>query len=332
MAKKKIVCITGMERSGTSMVARIVNLLGVYLGGRDDLIMETDYNQKGCWENKTFLNISDEILKRFGGDTHSMPDFPDGWINDPRIADLVAEARKTIAREFSKKDVWGWKDPRCCLVMPFWQNLLPEINYIICIRNPSDVANSLVSRQWVSSYREAYYAWHMYTSNIIRHTSGKRRIFVFYEDFMGSDPLAAIRRLARFLGRGYVKRLEDSSSDIEAFITKGLQHHETPLLESLEDAKMPLSVKAYYLCLILLVQGGIKSLNGMRSEEALDTISLYTDERLASLTDLDRTKKALEEKTQRIEALLNSTSWRITAPLRKSLDLIYAIKKDKKGS
>jgi len=327
MKKKKIVCISGMERSGTSMVSRIVNLLGVYLGGRDDLIMETEYNKKGCWENKTLLKISDEILARFGGDTHNMPDFPEGWVDDPRIADLEVEAKKTIEREFSNKDVWGWKDPRCCLVMPFWQKLLPDMEYVICIRNPSDVANSLVSRQWVSSYPEAYCAWHLYTSNIIRHTSGKRRIFVFYEDFMGSDPMVAIRRLARFLGRSYVKRMDDASSEIEAFITKGLQHYETPLLETLEDAKMTLSVKGYYCILTLLGKGGIKSLDGVDATEVIDALSLHKDKEAVTIKELAVTRQVLKKKELQIRALLDSLSWKITAPIRSGLDLIYTITK-----
>ncbi|MFQ5353649.1 MAG: sulfotransferase family protein, partial [Thermodesulfobacteriota bacterium] len=235
MKQKKIVCISGMERSGTSMVSRIVNLLGVYLGGEDDLIMETEYNLKGCWENKTLLKISDEILSRFGGDTHEIPDFAEGWTDDPRIADLEAEARKIIGDEFSNYDAWGWKDTRCSLIMPFWQKLLPEMEYVICIRNPSDVAHSVVTRKWTSSFTEAYCIWHMYTSNIIRHTAGKRRIFVFYEDFMGKDHMAEVRRLAKFLGPRYVRRMNKASSEIEAFITKGLQHHETTLMATLKD-------------------------------------------------------------------------------------------------
>ena len=33
-----VVCIAGMHRTGTSMVARMLNLCGVYLGKEKDLI------------------------------------------------------------------------------------------------------------------------------------------------------------------------------------------------------------------------------------------------------------------------------------------------------
>lgn len=32
MSKQKVVCILGMHRSGTSMIARVINLMGIYLG------------------------------------------------------------------------------------------------------------------------------------------------------------------------------------------------------------------------------------------------------------------------------------------------------------
>ncbi|MFQ5353959.1 MAG: sulfotransferase family protein [Thermodesulfobacteriota bacterium] len=322
MGKKKIVCITGMERSGTSMVARIANLLGVYLGGRDGLIMETDYNLKGCWENKTLLKISDDILTRFGGHNHLLPDFADGWIDEPKIADLEAKARQTIKSEFSNKDAWGWKDPRSCLVMPFWQKLLPEMEYVICIRNPKNVADSLVTGEWASSYAEAYWIWHMYTSNIIRHTAGKRRIFVFYEDFMGKDSMSAIRRLADFLGPEYVEKVHKAASKIESFITKGLQHYETPLMATLQDVDMPLAIKAYYLSLLLLEKGGIESLGTVEAAAIINSLSLHKDKELTALGELALTKKELEEKKRRLRALLDSGSWRITAPLRKVIDIL----------
>jgi len=322
MKKKKIVCISGMERSGTSMVSRIVNLLGVYLGGPDKLIMETDYNQKGCWENKTLLKISDEILAHFGGDTHNIPDFPEEWVNDEGIADFGEQAQKIIDKDFSKHDVWGWKDTRCSLIMPFWQKLLPDMEYVICIRNPCDVAHSVVTRKWTSSYTEAYCLWYMYTSSIIRYTAGKRRIFVFYEDFMGKDSMAAVRRLAEFLGPESEKSMTKASSEIEAFITKGLQHHETSLLDILQKADLPLFIKEYYLILILLGKGGVESLAGVDATEVINALSVLKDQESATITKLALTERKLERNEHRMQALLDSGSWRITAPLRKAVDVI----------
>src|SRR5208283_259560 len=59
---QKGLCITGMARCGTSMLTKILNIMGLYLGPEDNLIMQTDYNVKGCWEHKGILGINDAII------------------------------------------------------------------------------------------------------------------------------------------------------------------------------------------------------------------------------------------------------------------------------
>jgi hypothetical protein len=64
--RQRVICITGMARSGTSMVAKILNIMGLYLGPEESLILETDYNVNGCWEHKRLLEISNEITSSIG--------------------------------------------------------------------------------------------------------------------------------------------------------------------------------------------------------------------------------------------------------------------------
>ena len=345
MAEKKIVCITGMERSGTSMLARIVNILGVYLGPQDKLILETDYNEKGCWEYRSFLEISDEILKRFGGFTHQPPAFPIGWENDSKLADLEEKAKELIEKEFASKNVWGWKDTRSCLTLPFWNKLLPDMDHVICVRNPSDVAKSLVARKWVDSTTQALFVWLTYTASVLKHTESKRRIIVFYEDFMSSNWNEEATRLAKFLGDSYVSTLKKSEHDIDGFITRGLQHYQTSLSTTMSNPEIPFVVKTFYFMLKQFAKGenesflnyqGLKStalLNALAqqccdTEEAkvfqlsktLDATKTYAAELVEINLQLEKQLKdkdlEINAKEQTIQALCSSYSWKLTAPLR----------------
>ena len=56
------VCIAGMHRSGTSMVARLVNLLGVDLGPEGEQPRPAPDNVAGFWEDPRFVALSDEAL------------------------------------------------------------------------------------------------------------------------------------------------------------------------------------------------------------------------------------------------------------------------------
>jgi len=61
------VCIAGMHRSGTSMVARLLYLCGLYLGPESELLPPRPDNEEGYWENFYFVKLNEEILARLNG-------------------------------------------------------------------------------------------------------------------------------------------------------------------------------------------------------------------------------------------------------------------------
>ena len=61
------VCITGMHRSGTSMIARILNLCGLYLGPQDKMMPPKPDNPQGFWENIDLAVLNENILMHLGG-------------------------------------------------------------------------------------------------------------------------------------------------------------------------------------------------------------------------------------------------------------------------
>jgi hypothetical protein len=63
-------------------------------------------------------------------------------------------------------------------------------------------------------------------------------------------------------------------------------------------------------------EGALRSWDGMESRAADAEALLARREVEEQRATIDRLRAALEEKSVRIEAMENSTSWRITAPLR----------------
>ena len=61
-----------MHRSGTSCIARILNLNGISLG--DDIMSSKKDNPAGFWENWYFYKINNDILKNSNGDWDSPPE------------------------------------------------------------------------------------------------------------------------------------------------------------------------------------------------------------------------------------------------------------------
>src|SRR5262249_49785868 len=152
---QRVVCILGMHRSGTSVITRILNLLGVDLGPEARLQGPRPDNPRGFWEHEPFVRIDDDILSRFGGSWSAPPAFPPGWERGPDVLDLRARARIAAAESCAVAALWGWKDPRACLTLPFWQAVLPPMHYVICFRSVVEVARSLERREGFTLERGA---------------------------------------------------------------------------------------------------------------------------------------------------------------------------------
>src|SRR4029453_6557845 len=100
---------------------------------------------------------------------------------------------------FDGVDLWGWKDPRTCLLVPFWQTVVPGMHYVICIRNPVDVAQSLERRNELTLV-QGLALWLRSVVDSIAAPTGKPRMFVFYEDYF-EDWHQPVARLAEFIRR-----------------------------------------------------------------------------------------------------------------------------------
>jgi hypothetical protein len=219
------ICVLGMSRSGTSLVARVLNILGVALGSEEGLLDPAADNPAGFWEHAGVAAINDEILKVLCEAPHQQWRWPGrfepGWERDPRL-ERQREAAETLLREsFAGQALWGWKDPRTCLTLPFWQDLVPRMRYVICVRDPLGVAASLELRDGLSR-EEGLGLWLRYLADAVVHTSGRPRLFVAYEAFFGGWEEQAAR-LAEFAGTGSLTPAQRVA--IAAHVEDGLWHH-----------------------------------------------------------------------------------------------------------
>lgn len=210
-----IVCVLGMSRTGTSLTTQVLSLAGVYLGPEEELLgadlsplasegeqvleKARNSNPAGHWEHYRLMRLNEGILRSFGGNWREPPTMPPGWESSSELSSLREEARALLAQSFDGHELWGWKDPRNSLTLPFWQSLVPAMRYVICVRNPMDVAASLEDRDGIP-VEQGMELWCSYTSAALAGTEGRRRLLVPYESFF-ADRTGTAARLARFIGR-----------------------------------------------------------------------------------------------------------------------------------
>ena len=286
--RPKVICVAGMARSGTSMTMRLLNLLGVYLGPPDGLIPPNDGNPSGFWEHRRLIEMNVAILAQLGGTPDQPPGFPPGWARAPKLADLRRQARAIIREDFGEATLWGWKGDS--LTLPFWQNLLPDMRYVICLRNPLNVAASM-EKVTGFPFATSINRWLAYTTRAIEHTAGKPRILVSYEHFL-EDWRAELRRLAEFIEAPVSPDAPELQTEVEAFIQEELHHHRSTMTEAVHAPELAFSAKSLYFSLCAIVQGSrSRYLEGVDDreelEEALNIFATYAREEHAALKQKD---------------------------------------------
>jgi glycosyltransferase involved in cell wall biosynthesis len=245
------VCITGMHRSGTSLVARLANLLGVDLGPEERMLGPRSDNPAGFWEHAELAEISEAVLETFGGSWHEVPRFPSGWERAPELETYKERARQIIDQTFSDSPMWGWKDPRAAVTLPFWQTVVPNLRYIICLRNPVAVVRSLMARD---RFREdkSFRLWIDYTTAALQGTTDRQRLLIWFENCLESEH--ELKRIMAFLNRepdpqagssGDVDRLRNAFEAIQP----DLYHHAATDDDVRRAGGAPFSAKALYFVL-----------------------------------------------------------------------------------
>src|SRR5574341_317454 len=186
-----------MHRSGTSIVARALNLCGLYLGEESEILPAASDNIDGYWENIHFLGVNERILKDLQGGWDLPPAVAPGWENLPEIAVQREEAQKCIQRMAAHHEHWGWKDPRNSLTLPFWRQLIPDLKVLICLRDPYEVARSL-ARRGLSSEMFSMHLWQSYYERLLEAAPSRDLLVIHYDAFLYDGP-RELRRVLAFL-------------------------------------------------------------------------------------------------------------------------------------
>lgn len=258
------------------MTARILALLGAYLGPEDQLVAPASDNPRGFWEFRPIVELNTELLERLGGRAFAPPIFRHGWETAPELEDLRTRARALIAGTFGHPRFWAWKDPRTCLTLAFWQLIVAPTHYLICVRNPSEVASSIERRNGVLLERSLY-LWLLYTRAAISGTSAGCRTLVIYDEII-NNPMKRTAELVRFLGAPETAEEQQTLAQVATFVDSRLRHHRdadperSPAVSSSvrRSSSLDLALRAY----AALVDRGLSDPPELDSffEEALDAV------------------------------------------------------------
>jgi hypothetical protein len=150
------VIVIGAHRSGTTMVVRMLEALGLFAGKRKDV------NQEALF----FVRFNEWLMHRCGA-TWDHPEpvrelftsdhaadaralaqaCADAMIRSPHTVSYLGRRRFLQQRRLDRlRFPWGWKDPRSTFTLPLWLKCFPEAKVLHVMRHGVDAAQSMTRR------------------------------------------------------------------------------------------------------------------------------------------------------------------------------------------
>ncbi|MFB3147322.1 MAG: sulfotransferase [Thermodesulfobacteriota bacterium] len=218
------VIIIGMSRSGTSMIARMLDDLGLFVGKK------LTPNHEAVF----FREINDWLLTQCSGGLEDpgtikyllqdnearglFEEFVRFAMKTPHSISFLGLGKYLSCRTPERLDVpWGWKDPRNTFTLPIWLDMFPDAKVIHIYRHPLDIVSSLMTRrkrglsrlnERHSSFRPIYWYYLMHKFIL------KNRVFV---DIRGGSLEEGFTLWEEYLkeARSHVERLGDRAIEIK---------------------------------------------------------------------------------------------------------------------
>ena len=205
-----------MHRSGTSALARGLQMLGVYLG--NDFISPKPDNPTGYWEDRNIYEINERLLAVFGLKWEEVALIDDARWDAPGVEALRTEAVAYLRSQFVSHSLWGFKDPRTIRLLPFWRSVLRSLevdeSYLLVIRNPRSVANSLIRRHGMDAVT-AHLLWLVYVVPNLSMIANRPFIVADY-DLVMANPRQELERIAKGLK---IPLTDTSRAGIDQFVS-----------------------------------------------------------------------------------------------------------------
>jgi len=222
--KQTCILVLGMHRSGTSALTGVLDILGINLG--QELMQAHEMNEKGFFENERIYNFNDqELFPALKSTWDDIGILKDNWQNENNLQDLYKKAKDIILSEYKNSNLFAIKDPRICILFPFWEKILKNLNIdikvIIPLRNPIEVAISLEKRDGFK-VKKSLMLWTKHVLYAEYYSREYKRLFVDYNVLL-SDTTGSIKSIQDKFNLH--NTIEDIKIKLQNFLDANLKHH-----------------------------------------------------------------------------------------------------------
>ena len=341
--------VVGMHRSGTSAVTGALGYLGFAVPLAQDR-WEPSPDNPDHWESRALGNYDDALLERLGGTWDRPPDPALEWESDPNL-DLegLGDPAEAAGTAFPNPGPVVWKDPRSCLLLPYWLPRIPKpVAAVFIWRSPLSVARSLRARDGMH-LADGVALWERYNRSALAGLVGVDTFVLRYESII-ENPVGKMGELigwledlpqfaphmAQWNTRGAAagispELLRQHGSD-ESKILLGEQSRLIEHLESVEGPHRPLAspppgAESPWTTAVLGDRQQLSVLSRQRDRLVVTVRDQRTraievsGEMMVARSEIEGLRAELEGLHEAYDQVLSSTSWRVTRPLRQIIAL-----------
>jgi len=137
------ILVTGIERSGSSIVAKILHMCGAFTG-----------NVSGMQENKRIKTYVDHFYSYHNVDPagqYPLPNLshtpiPECW--GFRMEELLEK------ENYEETEPWLYKSSRIAQIWPVWKETFPKAKWIIVRRRTGDIIQSCIKTGFMTAYAD----------------------------------------------------------------------------------------------------------------------------------------------------------------------------------
>ena len=330
------VLVIGCHRSGTSAVTGALVALGLHGVDPADRMDPLDSNAEH-WESLSVALFDEDLLARLGAAWDAPPvEGVEALLPASRSGGRGSDPASIMAAAYPEPGPVVWKDPRACLLLPYWRSVLPEpLTAVFVWREPLAVARSLHRRDGIP-LADGLALWEHYNRSAALGLQGIDTYVLDYESVI-ADPQESLGKVCAWLSgidrfgpwvdawdanaaaRSIDEGLRHQTADEDAHdgalpvdhqvVTEWLQTEAGPHfpLKTLPPGPPSVWPEALVASRREQVEWNRKiRLNEIRREREIDTVRhLLEGERLR-----------YEGARRELERMRASTSWKVTRPLR----------------
>ena len=230
------VLVLGMHRSGTSVLTRVLNLLGCDLP--ETLMQPSRNNPTGYWESEAVRDFNDELLDSAGSSWDDWTAMNQAWYESPRAGTFTERAVDLLGKEFGESPLFVLKDPRISRFVPFWLDALRQFEArpisILMLRNPIEIAQSLNKRNGID-IGSGMLIWLRHILDAERGTRGELRGFSSYEHLL-EDWRGTIDRIEKATDFQFPRLSAKTAEEINEHVDEKYRNHSVSSTRLLDNS------------------------------------------------------------------------------------------------